>query len=85
MAGQNGGLAKANSGCERRQFRLVYPHRIDLVGRPAAEDRVGSIGVILGKPTTDPGSYLTAGLEGIEVDAFVFQRSPQRCHLGFEL
>src|ERR1700684_1035349 len=28
-------------------------------------------------PTSDPGSWLAAGLKGTEVDAFVFQRSPQ--------
>ena len=38
---------------------------------------MGSIGVVVADPTTDPCSCLTAGLEGIEVDAFVFQRSPQ--------
>ena len=38
---------------------------------------MGSIRVIVVDPTTDPCSCLTAGLEGIEVDAFVFQRAPQ--------
>jgi hypothetical protein len=38
---------------------------------------VGSIGVVISDPTTDPCSCLTASLEGIEVDAFVFQRAPQ--------
>ena len=38
---------------------------------------VGPICVVVADPTTDPCSCLTAGFEGIEVDAFVFQRSPQ--------
>jgi hypothetical protein len=38
---------------------------------------VGSIGVVVADPTPDPGSSLTAGLEGIEEDVFVFERSPQ--------
>src|SRR5271169_3019192 len=61
----------------RRQFLLACLRSIDLIGRPAAEDRVGSIGVVVADPTPDPGSSLTAGLEGIEEDAFVFERSPQ--------
>src|SRR6266498_4172478 len=48
-----------------------------LVGRSAAEGRVGSIGVIEADPTSDPSSCLTASLECIEEDAFIFQRSPQ--------
>ncbi len=59
------------------QFLLGCLRSIDLIGRPAAEDRVGSIGIVVADPPTDPCSCLTAGLEGIEVDAFVFQRSPQ--------
>src|SRR5437660_9749288 len=50
---------------------------IDLVGRSAAEGRVESIGVIEADPTSDPSSCLTASLECIEEDAFIFQRSPQ--------
>ena len=38
---------------------------------------MGSIGVVVADPTFDPGFCLTAGLEGIEEDAFVFERSPQ--------
>jgi len=47
------------------------------VWRPAAEGRVRSIGVVVADPATDAGSCLTAGLEGIEEHAFVFQRPPQ--------
>src|SRR5271169_5254484 len=61
----------------RRQFLLACLRSIDLIGRPAAEDRVGSIGVVVADPTPDPGSCLTAGLEGIVEVAFVFERSPQ--------
>lgn len=38
---------------------------------------MGSIGVVVADPTSDPSFCLTAGLEGIEVDALIFQRSPQ--------
>ena len=34
----------------RRQFLLVCLRSIDLIGRPAAEDRVGSIGVVVVSP-----------------------------------
>src|SRR5271170_2875245 len=57
----------------RRQFLLTCLRSIDLVGRPAAKDRVGSIGVVVADPKFDPGFCLTAGLEGIEEDAFVFE------------
>src|SRR5438034_11529666 len=50
---------------------------IDPTRRSAAEGRVGSIGVIEADPTSDPSSCLTASLECIEEDAFIFQRSPQ--------
>src|SRR5271154_452035 len=36
-----------------------------------------SLGFVVADPPADPCSCLTAGLEGIEVDTFVFQRSPQ--------
>jgi len=36
---------------------------------------VGSIGIIVADPTSDPGSCLAAALKGIEEDAFVFQRA----------
>ena len=54
----------------RRQFLLVCLSSIDLVGvlPPKTE---------WGDPQFDPGSCLTAGLNGIEEDAFIFQRSPQ--------
>ena len=68
----------------RRQFLLVCLRSIDLVGRPAPEDRVGSIGIIVADPTFDPGSCLAAALKGIEEDAFVFQRSPQPFNEGFQ-
>lgn len=61
--GQNGGLAKVNSDS------IAPP----ILPRPAAEDRVGSLGVVAADPASYPGSYLTAGLEGIEVDASAFQ------------
>ena len=54
---------------------------IDLVGRPAAEDRVRSIGVVVVDPTTNPRSCLTASLKGIEVDArrrFPFSDIPRQ-------
>ena len=35
------------------------------------------IGVVIADPATDAGSCLAAALEGVEKDAFVFQRSPQ--------
>src|SRR6202167_5858939 len=61
----------------RRQFLLVCLCSIDLVGRPAGEGGVGSLCIVVTDPTSDPRSCLAAGLKGIEVDAFVFQRSPQ--------
>ena len=49
----------------RRQFLLTCSRSVDLVGRPAAKNRAGSIGVVVADPTFDPGFCLTAGLEGI--------------------
>jgi hypothetical protein len=56
---------------------LVCLRSIDFVGRPAAEGRVGPIGVVVSDPTSDPGSCLAAGHEGIQEHTFVFQRPPQ--------
>ena len=55
------------------QFLLGCLRSIDLIGRPAAEDRVGPIGIVVADPPTDPCSCRTAGVEGIEVDALVLQ------------
>ena len=72
--GQFGGLAKVDSGFRlRRQFLCLQFSNIDLVGRPATEGRVRSIGVVVADPATNAGSCLTAGLEGIEEHAFVFE------------
>jgi hypothetical protein len=71
------GWLRWNLGSITPPILLVCLRSIDLVGRPAAEDRVGSIGIIVADPTSDPGSCLAAALKGIEEDAFVFQRSPQ--------
>ena len=60
----------------RRQFLLVCLRSIDLVGRPSAEGRVWSIGVVIVDSASDSGSCLAAGLEGIQEHAFVFNRSP---------
>ncbi len=49
------------------QFLLGCLRSIDLIGRPAAEDRVGPIGIVVADPPTDHCSCRTAGLEGIEV------------------
>jgi len=37
------------------QFLLVCVRSIDLVGRPAAEGRVGRSASVVANPTTDPG------------------------------
>jgi hypothetical protein len=37
---------------------------------------VGSIGIVVADPPTNPCSCLTAGLEGIEVDALVLKAGP---------
>jgi hypothetical protein len=38
---------------------------------------MGPLGIVVGHPLADPGPRLGAGLEGVEIDAFVFQRPPQ--------
>ena len=77
-----GGLASSDrmaawlrsiSGSIRPPISRPLLRSIDLVGRAAARDRVGSIGVVVADPTFDPNSPQVAGLEGIEEDAFVFK------------
>jgi hypothetical protein len=67
------GLEKVDSGFDcAASFSGLGPRSMDLVGRPAAQGQVGLIGVVVADPMPDPSSCLTASLEGIEKDAFVF-------------
>ena len=84
VTGQNGGLAKVGSGFVYAANFCSRLRSIGLVGRLAAKDRVGSIGVVVADPTFDPDSCLTAGLEGLEEDAVRLHqfREPGGCE-GF--
>jgi hypothetical protein len=50
---------------------------IGLVRRPAGARRVQPISVVINDPAIDAGSYIAAGLEGIDEQAFAFQRASQ--------
>jgi len=41
------------------------------------ETGVRSLGVVIGDPPGKTSAQLRAGLEGVEIDALVFERSPQ--------
>ena len=72
FTGQFGGKAKIDLGLIT-QFFLTFLHSIDLVGRPAIERRVRSIGIVVSDPVSDAGSRLAAGLEGGQEHAFIFE------------
>lgn len=50
---------------------------MDLRRGLSAEGRVGPRAVIVGDPPADAGPGLRAGLEGVEIDALVFERAPE--------
>jgi hypothetical protein len=50
---------------------------MDLGRRSAAVGRVWAFGVIIGEPLQDPLADFRPRLEGMEIDAFVFERPPE--------
>ncbi len=50
---------------------------MDLGRHLSAQGRVRPRAVVVGHPSADAGVDLRAGLEGIEVDALVFERAPE--------
>ena len=50
---------------------------MDLVGGQDSMGRVGSLGIVPGQPFLDTCLRLRAGLEGMQIDAFVFEGPPQ--------
>ncbi len=59
------------------QIRLNGFSGICLVGGGPAKGRVRPAAVVVGDPPRQPHLKLAAGLEGVDVDALVFQRPPQ--------
>jgi len=51
----------------------VQVAHIGFVLGSASERRMGTVGVIKVDPAADPGPRLTAGLEGVEIDALVLE------------
>ena len=50
---------------------------IRLVGRLSTQGRVGPMSIVVGDPPIQPAPEFRAGLEGMQVDAFVFHGAPE--------
>ena len=59
----------------RRQFHVPVAE-VGFEGRSPAEGRMRPLGILVGHPLADPGPRLGAGLESVEIDALVLQRTP---------
>jgi hypothetical protein len=76
MAGQFGGLVKLGSGCCHATSFVTPSAHMPRPGfvRPGSS---ATACIVVANPACQAGSQFRAGLERVQIDAFVFQAAPQ--------